>query len=59
MSVETIAAIKKASDDGTDCVIVIKDGLVETITHLEFGEINIKFHAGKVKHIDTTNKTKY
>lgn len=59
MSAETVTVIKKAADDGTDCVVVIKNGLVESITHLDFGEINIKFHASKVKHIDTTNKKKY
>lgn len=59
MSVETIATIKKAADDGTDCVVVIKGGLVESITHLDFGEINIKFHASKVTQVDTTDKTKY
>ena len=59
MSEEIISTIKKAADDATDCVVVIKGGLVESITHLDFGEINIKFHASKVTQVDATNKTKY
>ncbi len=59
MSEEIISTIKKAADDATDCVVVIKDGQVESITHLDFGEIHIKFHDSKVKNVDTTQKTKY
>lgn len=59
MSDETVAVIKKTVDGATDCVIVIKNGLVESTTYLDFGEINVKFHASKVKQVDTTNKTKY
>lgn len=59
MSVETIAVIKKAMDDGTDCVVVIKGGLIESVAHLDFGDINVKFHASKVTQVDTTDRKKY
>lgn len=42
-----------------DCVIVIKNGQIEQHETLDFGEVTVKFHDNKVKHVDVTQKIKY
>lgn len=40
-------------------LILVRNGIVESIDTLDFGEINIKFHNKEIKQVDTTERKKY
>lgn len=42
-----------------DCVVLIKNGVIETLEHLDFGEVKVKFQDRKISYVDVTEKTQY
>lgn len=59
MSEAICSQIKKIVESANDCLIIVKDNSIDSISYLDFGEVNVKFHDKKIKQIDKTDKKRY
>lgn len=54
-----LAFIEEVIGSNEDYVVIIKAGQIESTERQLFGELNIKFHQGSIKQVDTILKRKY
>lgn len=54
-----LAFIEDVIGSNEDHVVIIKAGQIESTERQQFGELNIKFHQGSIKQVDTILKRKY